>query len=194
MRSTLVAIVLTASVLAGCQTPTMQSTTSTAPTAVPHGDVHWAYGGEAGPANWGKLDEKFEMCSIGRNQSPIDIATSIKAELKPLRFDYVTGATGIQNNGHSVQVDYAPGSTVTVDGKAFMLTQFHFHSPSENTFNGKRFPMEGHFVHSDKDGNLAVVAVMYEEGASNASLAGIWGAMPTKAGDKCARRRETRLN
>jgi carbonic anhydrase len=90
----------------------------------------------------------------------VDLATSVKAELWPLRFDYVPGAAGIQNNGHTVQVDYAPGSTLTVDGKVFALTQFHFRAPSENRFNRKRFPLEGHFVHAEKDGNLAVVAVM----------------------------------
>ena len=124
------------------------------------------------------------MCSIGRNQSPIDVATSVKAELEPLRFDYLAGAAGIQNNGHTVQVDYAPGSTLTIDGKAFVLTQFHFHTPSENTFNGKRFPLEGHLVHADKDGNLAVVAVMFEDGAPNPLLASLWEAMPAKAGEK----------
>ena len=34
--------------------------------------AHWTYEGEAGPENWGKLDPKFVMCGIGRNQSPID--------------------------------------------------------------------------------------------------------------------------
>jgi carbonic anhydrase len=183
MRATLTAIALTGLTLAGCQNMPSGAPSAASGKEAAHGDVHWAYGGEAGPENWGKLDGKFVMCSIGRNQSPIDVANAVKAELEPLRFDYVAGASGIQNNGHTVQVDYAPGSTVTVDGKAFALTQFHFHTPSENTFNGKPFPLEGHFVHTDKDGNLAVVAVMFEEGAANPALAGFWGAMPTKAGE-----------
>jgi carbonic anhydrase len=47
------------------------------------------------------------------------------------------------------------------------LKQFHFHSPSQNQIHGKNFPLEAHFVHQSKDGELAVVAVMYEEGMEN---------------------------
>ncbi len=147
---------------------------------------HWGYSGEAGPANWGKLDPKFAMCALGRNQSPIDVADLVEAQLKPLKLAYKAGAADILNNGHSVQVDYAKGSTLTVDGRAFELLQFHFHAPSENKVKGKSFPMEGHLVHADKDGNLAVVAVMFQEGAANPLLAKLWEKLPGKAGDKNA--------
>lgn len=147
---------------------------------------HWGYSGEAGPANWGKLDPQFVMCALGRNQSPIDVAGFIEADLKPLKLAYQAGAADILNNGHTVQVDYAKGSTLTVDGRAFELLQFHFHAPSENTVKGKPFPMEGHLVHADKDGNLAVLAVMFREGAANPLLAKLWEKTPGKAGDKNA--------
>jgi carbonic anhydrase len=145
---------------------------------------HWGYHGEAAPQNWGKLDAKFALCASGRNQSPIDIAGSIKAELKPLKLDYKAGVADIVNNGHTVQINYAAGSSLDVDGRKFELKQFHFHSPSENKVNGKQFPLEGHLVHADKDGNLAVVAVMFEEGAANELLTKLWDKMPAKAGDK----------
>ena len=35
---------------------------------------HWGYEGEEGPQNWSKLDPKFVMCALGKNQSPIDIS------------------------------------------------------------------------------------------------------------------------
>ena len=72
------------------------------------------------------------------------------------------------------------------DGRTFELKQFHFHAPSENTVNGKHFPLEGHLVHADQDGNLAVVAVMFNEGAANPFIASLWQKMPSKAGDKNA--------
>lgn len=147
---------------------------------------HWGYKGEAGPENWGKLDAKFGMCATGRNQSPIDLAGFIEAELKPLAFAYKAGAADIINNGHTVQIDYAPGSTLTVEGRTFELKQFHFHAPSENRIGGKSFPLEGHLVHADKEGNLAVVAVMFVEGAANPLLGKLWGAMPAKPGEKAA--------
>ncbi len=70
----------------------------------------------------------------------------------------------------------------------FLLKQFHFHTPSENRIHGKSFPLEAHFVHIDKDGNIAVVAVMFEDGKENKSLAKIWDKMPIKEG------KESKLN
>mgnify|MGYP001571981960 CR=1 FL=1 len=31
----------------------------------------------------------------------------------------------------------------------FSLLQFHFHSPSDHTFNGKNYDLEMHIVHKD---------------------------------------------
>ena len=145
---------------------------------------HWGYAGEAGPANWSKIDPKFAMCALGRNQSPIDLAGLVEADLKPLKLAYKAGAADIVNNGHTIQVNYVPGSVLTVDGRTFELKQFHFHSPSENRIGGKQFPLEGHLVHADKEGSLAVVAVMFQEGAANPLLAKLWEKMPGKAGEK----------
>ena len=147
---------------------------------------HWGYTGEAGPENWSKLDAKFAMCGEGRNQSPIDLANLVKADLKPLTFEYKAGATDIVNNGHTIQVNCEAGSFLTVDGHPFELKQFHFHSPSENRIRGRAFPLEGHLVHADKDGNLAVIAVMFEQGAANPLLGKLWGRMPAKDGEKIA--------
>ena len=144
----------------------------------------WGYSGEGAPQNWGKLDQEFAACSRGKTQSPIDVAGTAKSDLKPLAFDYRGGTAEILNNGHTVQVDYQPGSTLTAGGRRFELKQFHFHAPSENTFNGRHFPLEGHLVHADKDGKLAVVAVMFDKGAANPLLAALWKTMPAKEGDK----------
>jgi carbonic anhydrase len=77
----------------------------------------------------------------------------------------------------------ASGSTVVIDDITFELKQFHFHAPSENHIEGKSFPLEGHFVNLDKDGNIAVLAIMFEEGEENKDLAKFWNSMPTKAGE-----------
>lgn len=154
--------------------------------AAPAAAQHWGYSGEAGPDNWSKVDAKNILCALGRNQSPIDLADFVESELKPLKLDYKAGASEVINNGHTVQVNYAPGSTLTVDNKAFELKQFHFHAPSENRIGGKSFPLEGHLVHADKDGNLAVLAVMFQAGAANPVLEKAWAAMPATAGGKAA--------
>ncbi len=154
--------------------------------AVANGGAHWGYNGESGPDNWGKLDADYVTCATGTKQSPIDLASFVEADLKPINFAYKPGTTEILNNGQTVQINYAPGSNITVDGHVFELKQFHFHAPSENTINGKHYPMEAHLVHADKDGNLAVVAVMFEMGRNNALLSPLWMKMPNKKGDRNA--------
>lgn len=149
-----------------------------------HG-THWGYTGHEGPTNWGDLDPKFTMCKLGSTQSPINISKQVTVEsddLRDIEFDYKTSASGVVNNGHSVQVNVAEGSSITVDGIVFELKQFHFHTPSENQIEGKNFPLEAHFVHVSKKGELAVVAVMFEEGKENPVLKKIWSKMPHEAG------------
>jgi carbonic anhydrase len=135
---------------------------------------HWGYAGEVGPEHWSEFESDFGACSSGRNQSPIDLSNFIEADLPKIAFDYKPGGHQVVNNGHAIQVNYNPGSKITVDQTDFELKQFHFHSPSENTINGKSFPMEAHFVHADAKGNLAVVALMFEEGESNKLLEKVW--------------------
>lgn len=143
--------------------------------------VHWTYGGANGAAHWAKLSPDFSACA-GNNQSPINLTGFIEADLTPIAFNYQAGGQEILNNGHTVQINYAEGSSITVDGSLFNLKQFHFHAPSENQINGKSYPMEVHLVHADKDGNLAVVGVMIDAGAENKALTDAWAKMPKKAG------------
>ena len=149
------------------------------------GSVHWAYEGKEGPEQWGGLSKDFQVCKSGKMQSPIDL-TETKAEgatIHPISFDYRLTELNVVHNGHTIQVNYAPGSGITVKGKRYELLQLHFHTPSEHAIDGKRAPMEAHFVHKAADGSLAVVGVMMEEGASNLALGEIWNSMPTKAGE-----------
>jgi carbonic anhydrase len=143
---------------------------------------HWDYAGEVGPEHWQAFGMGFTDCA-GRNQSPVDLRDLVEAQLPPLDFDYGTGGFEIVNNGHAVQVNFAPGSTLSVDRRSFALKQVHFHSPSENRIEGASFPIEAHFVHADAAGNLAVVALMVEQGADNEVLAPAWAHMPARQGE-----------
>lgn len=143
---------------------------------------HWEYSGEAGPAQWARLTPEFGQCA-GSNQSPVNLAGLVEAELAPLQFHYQAGGKTLVNNGHTVQVNYAPGSTLQLDGMRFELKQFHFHAPSENLIEGRSYPLEGHLVHANDKGELAVVAVMFEPGRANPALSQAWQALPTKAGE-----------
>ncbi|MBQ4680703.1 carbonic anhydrase [Aeromonas dhakensis] len=143
---------------------------------------HWEYSGEAGPAKWASLTPEYGQCA-GSNQSPVNLSGLVKAELAPLQFHYLAGGRSVTNNGHTVQVDYAPGSTLGLDGMRFTLKQFHFHAPSENLIEGHSYPLEGHLVHVNDQGELAVVAVMFEPGKANGALSQVWQSLPAKAGE-----------
>ena len=146
---------------------------------------HWDYAGKSGPEHWSTLDPGFSACA-GRNQSPVDLGHFSDVDLPPIAFDYKAGGHAFVNNGHTVQVDYDAGSSISINGDAYALKQFHFHAPSENLINGKSYPIEAHFVHADAQGNLAVVAVMFEQGASNPALESLWAHMPAKSEERHA--------
>jgi carbonic anhydrase len=150
------------------------------PAAAKEEHAHWAYSGAEGPEHWGGT------CKLGKRQSPIDIDHLVERDLPPLDFQYHAGGYRVVNNGHVVQVDFKPGSRITVDGAPFALKQVHFHAPSENTIDGKRFPLEAHLVHADAKGQLAVVAVLFDEGADNPWLAGISASVPAASGKEKA--------
>ncbi|MCW5713013.1 MAG: carbonic anhydrase family protein [Bauldia sp.] len=140
---------------------------------------HWTYQGEAGPANWGELEEGYAACAVGLEQSPIDIPADAAMSEVDLVFDYRPTALHVVNNGHTIQLDYDAGSTLAVDGKAYSVLQFHFHVPSEHTVEGVASPLEMHIVHRADDGALAVVGVLFDfAAADNGFLAPFWSDLP----------------
>jgi carbonic anhydrase len=147
-----------------------------------HPEHEWGYSGSEGPAHWGKLNPNFAACETGHRQSPVNIVHAQSAALPAIQFEYNPSALHIINNGHTIQINYAPGSFIKIGDKRYELKQFHFHHPSEETIKGKRFPMELHLVHADADGNLAVVSVLLEEGAANPLVETLWGLAPKTEG------------
>ncbi len=147
-----------------------------------HGGAQWAYEGKEGPENWGQLSKDFRSCESGRMQSPIDIADGFTATGDPIEFDYYLTPLSIIHNGHTIQVNYKPGSGITVGGRRYELLQFHFHTPSEHAVGHARAAMEVHFVHKNATGQLAVVGALMQAGGENVALREIWASMPKKAG------------
>ena len=146
-------------------------------------DAHWGYEGPDGPAKWGDIDAANRACSIGGEQSPIDIREPIKAQLAQLNITWAKNVDTIINNGHTIQVNVGDSSVLSVGaGRNYRLLQFHFHHPSEHLIDGKSFPMEAHFVHRADSGGLAVVGVMFSEGKPNATFGKIIATMPAKEG------------
>lgn len=143
--------------------------------------IHWGYGGSENPTQWGRLSKDFTLCELGRSQSPINITNSsvITSSAAKIAFSYLPSNLEIVNNGHTIQVNYDKGSSVTINGEKYELLQFHFHTPSEHNLNSKAYAMELHLVHRNSSGKLAVVGVMIENGQANPLIATIWENMPT---------------
>lgn len=155
-------------------------------------DPEWHYEGAEGPEHWGELSPRFAACRDGRAQSPIDIALPVARGMTPalkLHFPPATlriahhehVADGI-NNGHTVQINYDDGDTLTLGDASYDLVQYHFHGPSEHTLSGRRFPMEMHMVHRSSSGELAVVGVFVAEGWHNRAFEPVWANLPAQKG------------
>lgn len=144
----------------------------------------YSYSGATGPENWGSLDPSYAACSNGKRQSPIDLKDGVPASEPTLEISYEPAQDPeVENNGHSVEVTYPEGSSITLDGTEYALAQFHFHAPSEHEIDGTSYPLELHFVNADAEENLAVLGVMVAEGAENPAYAPLVDALPTKEGE-----------
>lgn len=146
--------------------------------------THWSYEGEGGPAHWAGIKPEFAKCSSGARQSPIDIRDGIKVQLDAVPFDYKPSAFRVIDNGHTVQVNVAPGNAIEVMGRRYELQQFHFHRPSEERIDGRQFDMVVHLVHKDVEGRLAVVAVLLERGSAQPVVQKVWNNLPLEKGEE----------
>ncbi|KAL5203923.1 hypothetical protein ABZP36_008794 [Zizania latifolia] len=75
--------------------------------------------------------------------------------------------------------------TVTVSGKVYRFKRVQWHSPSEHTINGQRFPLEAHLVHGSDDGGVAIIAVLYKYGSPDSFYFQLKKKLAELAGDKC---------
>ncbi len=156
-------------------------TLATLHTAQAGSNHDWGYASHKAPEHWASLNTNYQSCT-GANQSPINIQQTVQAKLPALKFNYHSSAQDIIHNGPTIQINFKSGNDLNLDNQQFELKQFHLHSPSENQIQGKSYPMEMHLVHASTTGELAVVAVMFDEGKENQKLAKLWKELPQKAG------------
>ena len=155
----------------------------TAPTPEPS---PWAYEGAHGPGHWAQLAPENALCGSGQRQSPIDITDGIQVNLDAVQVDYRPSGFRVVDNGHTVQVNVAPGNTIEVLGRHYELVQFHFHRPSEERIDGKPFDMVVHLLHKSADGRLAMIAVLLEQGSAQPVVQAVWNNLPLEKGDEVA--------
>lgn len=143
---------------------------------------HWNYEGVTGPEQWGALDPRYANCAEGRQQSPVDITGATRPHPDQVRFNYAPSALKLVNTGRTIQVNYDPGSYLTIGSRRYDLLQFHFHSPGEHTIDGQVYDMETHLVHRSADRQLAIVAVLMAVGEENATIQTLWDNLPSEEG------------
>lgn len=135
----------------------------------------WGYQEKNGPASW----KNIGVCMSNTSQSPINIIKhdAIHGERNNINFDFGEGDRGgttVINTGHgTMQVNFESGMYSTeINGSILNLLQFHFHTPSEHSFDGTHAAMEAHLVHRDVEtGELYVFgSLMDGTGQPNSAL------------------------
>ena len=144
--------------------------------------VEWGYGGSSAPEDWASLSEEYATCADGKQQSPVDITGYEMTDAEPISFLYDGDAAAVRNDGRFVNIDYPPGSMLSVGLQIFELKSAHLHSPSEHWIDGVSFAAELHLVHADADGRLAAVGLLFRLGDPSPAVEAILDAAPA-AGD-----------
>ncbi|MGB3561851.1 MAG: carbonic anhydrase family protein [Thermoanaerobaculia bacterium] len=190
----LVSAVAVVALITGCQ-PVAREVPERVAAAPEHeleAEVHWGYEGDEGPEHWADLSPDFATCREGIGQSPIDLSHSIPAGTVPLERQLAEPALTVEqrarvmdliDNGHTIQVTNDVPMALDLGDEHYELVQFHFHAPSEHTFNGEHAPLEAHFVHKSAGGRLAVLGALVKEGEHLPLLDPILAALPDKPGD-----------
>src|SRR5436190_6276406 len=149
----------------------------------------FAYSGDNGPGFWGAMPG-WEACagtSRTQRQSPIDVDHVVfDRHLGPLPLRLNETPLALTNNGHTIEEEYEPGSSLTVNGVVYGLTQFHFHTLSEHTVAGRHTAMELHAVFADPASDKkAVVGQLFVIGKTNRFIAELLThGLPAKSGDE----------
>ena len=182
-------VMLVAILLSGCSP---ERRDGHEPAAHSSDTAHWDYGSRNGPAHWGELNPDFSLCSKGLEQSPVNLSGAPASEHPEFSIDYLPATlkiirhehvVDIIDNGHTIQVNYDEGSTITAGDTVYELMQYHFHAPSEHTIDSRHSPMEMHLVHQSPSGQLVVVGVLIEEGEHNPAFEPVWRNLPHEAGE-----------
>ena len=128
----------------------------------------------------------------GLIQSPINIlsAQTDVAKAHEITLHFQDKINAVENLGHTVQLDFAQGSTVSSDGMEYELKQMHFHTPSEHLIDGMTFPMELHIVNQvppvnqDDTPHYLVIAALFKMGKENKFISEFLNKIPEQENSK----------
>ena len=147
----------------------------------------WSYGTPTStcckPDDWGSLKPEWKTCSIGLQQSPIDIVPSQAkggADLPPVTWDCggspcapipdevpaPTNSVKIAYNGRYVELtNFADDKSPKLMPGSQILQAIRLHTPSEHSIDGQYFDMEVQLIHAGKPGiSKTVVSIFFQSG------------------------------
>ena len=109
--------------------------------------------------------------TVSLTQSPVNISTPdtpTQSFDSVLSSNYQSAPIEIFNNGSNLDGEFTTNQNyVTYQGEKYYLKGFHFHTQSENTFNGQNADGEIHLVHKSSTGKILVVGLLLDGVASN---------------------------
>ncbi len=122
----------------------------------------------------------------GLMQSPINILSreaSDEAGKHNITFNFSGEVNKVENLGHTIQLDFEPGNTITADGRTYEFKQLHFHTPSEHLIDGVTYPLEMHIVNvmpgvEGGTPQYLVIGFLFKMGATNPFIASFIDAVP----------------
>jgi len=132
--------------------------------------------------------------TICHAQSPINIL-SFKENgdaMHNITFNFKDEIDAVENKGHTVQLDFKEGSTITIDNETFDFRQLHFHTSSEHLIDGIQYPMEMHIVNTlqgQKAGETPqylVIGALFKMGANSLFIDEFINSIPDEAHQKKA--------
>ncbi|RRO12371.1 carbonic anhydrase family protein [Flavobacteriaceae bacterium 14752] len=112
----------------------------------------------------------------GTLQSPINILTNQSQSGKHhIELNFDGKINKVENLGHTVQLDFKPGTNVKYEDNIYEFVQLHFHTPSEHLIDGITYPMEMHIVNklkssknsTDSTQKYLVIGVLFKMGKPN---------------------------
>lgn len=112
-----------------------------------------------GPGSW-----PGSCLDRSKPQSPIKLS-ELGTKLAPVLIAYNTAPFDavLTNDGYKVTVDVKhQGGSIQIEGKDFVLEEFHIHTPSEHTIRGHESAVEIHLVHYDSAKNAAALGILFD--------------------------------
>lgn len=140
----------------------------------------WGYGcgSGIGPSEWGELLPEWSLCNTGAEQSPIrilsfDVTKNERAAV--VQTTHHPAPASVVNDGNLIRLRWK-GGFLHIDGILYELHEAQFHTPSEHTINGKRYPLEMQMMHRNaKNGDIAILSILFKlDDKDNKFLGQFW--------------------